>query len=135
MTEKDLYNQAHLFVAAIRVLTHQKSAPPAMQNVCDLLDCSLEHGHWVSRRLTALEIIEAVQGAYGTRLFIKDHRKLEEIAQTPTENKLDEALREFQASRQDQSQKVAAVQAEQKAKQKNLFADLEKQLKKDLAPK
>ena len=135
MKEPDLYNHAHLFVAAIRVLTHQKSAPPSMQNVCELLECSLEHGHWVSRRLQSLGIIEAVEGAYGTRLFLKDHLKLEEIAQAPAENKLDEALREFQASRQDQDQKVATFQAEQKEKQKNLFADLEKQLKKDLAPK
>ena len=132
MNEKDLYSHAHLFAAAIRVLTHLKSAPPSMQSVCELLECSLEHGHWVSRRLQTLGIIDAVEGAYGTRLFLRDHLKLEEIPQEATETKLDEALREFKASRQDQSQKVATFQAEQKEKQKNLFADLEKQLKKNL---
>ncbi len=45
------------------------------------------------RKLVEMEIISAVEGNYGIRLFIKDHLKLEEIPQEQTESKLDDMLR------------------------------------------
>ena len=69
------------------------------------------------------------------RLFIKDHLLLEEIPISDQESKLDEALKQFKATRKGYADKVASIQADQKEKRKNLFADLEKKLKSDLKNK
>jgi len=129
------YHQAHLFVAAIRIIDHQKSTPPTLADVCQLLDFSLERGHFICNQLVERDIIKIVEGSYGMRLFIRDHTLLEEIPQTEQENKLDQALKQFQASKKGYADKVASIQADQKEKRKSLFADLEKKLKTDLKSK
>ena len=130
-----LYKNAHLFVAAVRILEHQNSAPPAIEDVCEMLSISVEQGSYISRKLKEYGAIEMVESAYGPRLFIKDHLKLEEIPAEEQEDRLGVALKEFQSSRQQHSNKVAAIQKTQQEKKKSLFADLEKQLKKNLQKK
>ena len=129
------YHHSHLFVSAIRILDHQKSAPPSIEEVCSLLEFSLEQGHFICNKLVEMGIVEIVEGAYGMRLFIKDHLLLEEIPISDQESKLDEALKQFKATRKGYEKKVASIQADQKEKRKNLFADLEKKLKSDLKKK
>jgi len=129
------YHHSHLFVSAIRILDHQKSAPPSIEEVCSLLDFSLEQGHFICNKLVDMEIVEIVEGAYGMRLFIRNHTLLEDIPISDQESKLDEALKQFKATRKGYAKKVASIQADQKEKRKNLFADLEKKLKADLKDK
>ena len=135
MTEHTLYNDAHLMVAAIRILEHQTKAPPSLDSVCKCLAFSAEHGNLICRKLQALEIIKLVEGAFGTRLYIVDHLKIEELPRDEGPDKLAEALEAFQASRSDFSKKIESFKAEQEAKKKDLFADIEKKLKKGLDPK
>ena len=123
------YHHSHLFVSAIRILDHQKAAPPSIEEVCRLLNFSLEQGHFVCNKLVEMGVVEIVEGAYGIRLFIKDHTLLEEIPKSDQESKLDEALMQFKATRKGYAEKVASIQADQKEKRKHLFADLEKKLK------
>ena len=129
------YQNAHLFVAAIRVLEHQKSAPPSMEDVCTLLSFSLEQGHFICKKLEALGVVEVVEGGYGLRLFIKDHLGIENIPKDGQESRLEEALKDFQASKNVFQKKVASIKADQEKKKQNLFADLEKKLKQDLKKK
>ena len=129
------YQNAHLFVAAIRVLEHQKSAPPLMEDVCSLLTFSLEQAHFICKKLEEMGIVEAVEGGYGLRLFIKDHLAIENIPKDGQESRLEEALRDFQASKDVFQKKVASIKADQEKKKQNLFADLEKKLKQDLEKK
>jgi hypothetical protein len=129
------YHDSHLFVSATRVLDHQKSAPPAIEDVCSLLGFSLERGHFICNKLVEMGIVEIVEGAYGMRLYIKDHTLIEEIPTSDHESKLDEALKRFKSSRKGYAEKVASIQANQKEKRKNLFADLEKKLKSGLKDK
>jgi len=130
MKPKNFYASAHLFVATIRVLAHQNHVPPSIEMVCKALSISEERGHHISRKLSELEIIEVISGAYGTKLFVKDHLAIEEIPQGDTDSKFDEALKKFQDSKKDLSRKVASIQANQKEKKRKLFSDLEKQFKK-----
>ena len=132
MQTTNTYHHAHLFVAAIRILEHQKSTPPAIEEVCDLVNFSIERGHFICNKLVEKGIIKIVEGSYGSRLFILDHTLLEDIPQTEQENKLDQALKQFQASKKGYADKVASIQADQKEKRKSLFADLEKKLKTNL---
>lgn len=79
MKGKDFYSEAHLVVAAIRILEHQNSAPPSIDEVCRTISLSLEQGNFVCRKLNEMNIIDVVEGAFGTKLFIKNHLLLEEI--------------------------------------------------------
>ncbi len=130
----NLYDSAHLVVSAARVLEHQKAAPPSVEQVCSLLSLNPEQGYLVCRRLEELGIIEIVEGAFGTRISIKDHLKIEEIPKGKKQNDLAKELAAFQDARKGISKKVESFQAQQAEKKKNLFEDLEKQLKKKLKP-
>ncbi len=134
MTKSDLYSDAHLAVAAIRILEHQHSRPPSIEEVCECLAFSLEKGNQVCRKLDDLEVVRLIDGAFGTRISIRDHLKLEEIPRDAEEDRLSDELKKFQESRKQITQKVATIQAEQAEKRKSLFAELEKKLKKETDP-
>ena len=129
MKQKDFYSQAHLAVAAIRVLTHQTNGPPSVEAVCRALSFSLEEGHMICRRIEELDIIEVVEGAFGTRLFVREHLKLEEIPRDSGTDKMGAALKKFQNSQKERSKKIESFKAQQDQKRKDLFAELEKKLK------
>ena len=135
MQNTDLYSNAHLVVAAIRVLAHQKNTPPSIENVCQTLSFSLEQGNFICNKLEEMQIIEIVEGSYGTRLFIKNHLKTEDIPRGDKVSGLEEELKKFQSSRKDFTKKIESFQAKQAKKQKDLFAELEKKLKQETGPK
>jgi hypothetical protein len=130
MQNSDSYSNAHLFVAAIRVLTQQNSLPPSIDQVCRIISFSLEQGNFICKKLKELGVVDVVEGGFGNRLFIKDHLKIEEIPKGKKEGKLEESLKEFQNSKKEFSRKIESFQAKQAKKQKDLFAELEKKLKK-----
>jgi hypothetical protein len=132
MQNSDFYSNAHLVVAAIRILAHKNSTPPSIDQVCQIISFSLEQGNFICKKLKKIGIIEVVEGAFGNRLFIKNHMKIEEITKGKKEDKLEEALKKFQNSRKDFSKKIESYQVKQEKKQTDLFAELEKKLKKGL---
>jgi len=127
----NLYTDAHLFVAAIRILSHTEKAPPALDHVCRHLAISLERGGYILRRLVKEEIVESVEQAHGDRLFIKAHLNIERFRQVRPTSELDKALAEFKSEKQFFTKKVESIQADQALKKKELFAKLESQLKKE----
>lgn len=130
MQSNDFYDTAHLFVAAIRVLTHRNGVPPSIESVSEMVSLSKESGHHVCRKLSEKGIVEVVEGAFGTKLFVRDHLAIEEIPRGEQASRLDEALKSFQDSKKELSKKIETIQSQQQEKKKKLFAELEKQLKK-----
>jgi hypothetical protein len=130
MQHPDLYSNAHLVVAAIRIFTHKNSKHPSLNEICKALSFSLEQGNLVCKKLKDLGIIDVVEGAFENHLFIKDHLKIEEIPRDKKEDRLEEALKKFKDSKKDFSKKIESFQAKQAEKQKALFAELEEKLKK-----
>ncbi len=135
MKGKDFYSDAHLVVSAIRILEHRNSVPPSIDEVCRIISFSMEQGNFVCRKLNEMNIINVVEGAFGTKLFIKNHLLLEDIPKGATEDNLEKELKKFQEAKKDYTQKVKLFQSEQEKKRKDRFAELEKKLKKDLDEK
>jgi hypothetical protein len=129
MKKTDFYSNAHLVVAAIRILDHQNAASPTIEDVCRTLSFSMEQGNYICNKLIGMGIIEVVEGAYEIRLFIKNHLKIEEIPKDEKDSSLKEDLEKFQDSKKDFTLKIESFQAKQAKKQRDLFADLEKKLK------
>jgi hypothetical protein len=134
-TQKDLYSSAHLVVSAIRVFEHQQNVPPSIEQVCNMLSFNPEQGHMICRKLSEMGGIEIVEGAFGTRLYVHDHLKIEEIPKGKKDSDLARELAAFQDARKGLSKKIESFQAQQAEKKKSLFADLEKQLKDKLEKK
>ncbi|MFC1578334.1 hypothetical protein ACFL36_04910 [Thermodesulfobacteriota bacterium] len=130
-----LYSQAHLLVAAIRVFEHTNSRPPTIEDLCQTVNFSIEKGNFLCRKLEELDVIEAVEGSYGTRLFVRDHLKIEDIPRTEPEHNFEDELQKFQENRKTFSQKMETFQAQQKQKKKDLFAEMEKKLKEEMDKK
>lgn len=135
MEHTDLYSDAHLVVAAIRILERRNSVPPSIDNICNFLSFSPERGNYICRKLDETGVIEIVEGAFGIRLFLKNHLAIEEIPKNIKTSSMDDELKKFKDSRKELNQRVASIQAQQAEKKKNLFAKLEDQLKKHLENK
>jgi hypothetical protein len=131
----DLYSRAHLFIAAIRVCEHRHAGRASVEDVCGLIGLSLEQGNFICKKLLEDGILERVEGAFGTRLFIKDHLKIEEIPRKEKGSSLEEEIRKFQDNKKGFAQKIESLKAAQAEKKKSLFADVEKKLKEQLEKK
>ncbi len=132
MEKTDLYTDAHLFVSAIRILENQKGASPSIEDVCRTISVSLEQGNMVCRKLNDMEIIEVVEGAYGTKLFVRNFLLIEEIPKEAEESKLEDEIKKFQDSKKGHSKELEAFRQKQKLKKKDLFAELNQKLKKGI---
>jgi hypothetical protein len=133
MKNKSIYDEGHLFVAAIRILEHLNSSPPSIDQISKHLNFSTEQTGLISRRLKESGIIEQVEGAFGQRWAVSDHVKLEGLPRETKNSQLDDELKKFQSERQKLAAKVESIKEQQEKKKKDLFADIEKKLKKDLA--
>jgi hypothetical protein len=133
MDSKSLYAEGHLFVAAIRILENQNGAPPALAQIAKIIGVSIEQTGLISRRLREAGIVDQVEGAYDNRWIVADHLKLEGLPRDVEASQLDSALKKFQSERSQMTQKIESIKQQQAQKQKDLFADIEKKLKKDLS--
>jgi hypothetical protein len=133
MKNKSIYEEGHLLVAAIRLLEHFNNAPPTLDQIAQLLKLPNEQIGLIGRRLKDAEIIGQVEGAYEERWTLRDHLRLEELPRATSISQLDSALEKFKSERQKLAEKVESIKEQQAKKKKDLFADIEKKLKKDLA--
>jgi hypothetical protein len=132
MKTNSLYSNAHLFVAAIRVCEHKKSAPPSIDEVCRAISFSLELGNLICKQLKEMEIIEAVEGPYGVRLSVKNPLKIEDIPKENKENALEDELAKFKETQKSFANKIESFALKQQEKKKSLFDEVEKKLKHEL---
>ncbi len=129
----DTYNEGHLFVAAIRVLLHQKGVPPSLEEVCTMLGHSTESGHAISRNLKKAGIIETLEDPYTIKLLIADHRKLEDLPrQENQETSLAKELEKFHSEKKNKEKKFAEMQAEMEKKKKDKLSEIEAKFKKQM---
>ena len=125
----DQYTEAHVFVAAIRVLEHQKKRPPTVEEACEMISMSQEAGYALCRRLMKKGILRTVEGTFGVKLFIEDHLGIEELPKDEKKNDMAEELAAFLKKQQDKNKKVETIQEELDRKRKEKFAEIEARFK------
>lgn len=129
----DAYAEAHLFVAAIRVLHHQGGSPPKLEDVCAMISISVELGHTVCRRLKKLGVIETFEDPFSIKLAVANHLEIENIPKkVKEENSLAQELEKFKAEKKSVEKKVATIQAEMAKKRQDMFADIEAKFKREM---
>lgn len=129
----DPYTEAHLFVAAIRLLHYKKHSPPTIEEVCEILNVSVEAGLAVCRKLQKLSIVTISEDPFSIKLGIDDHLEIEKL---PREQKdgdsLSKDLEKFMAKKEDMDKKVEAIQAGLQKKKQDLHSDIEAKLREEL---
>ena len=130
------YDEAHLFVAAIRLFYHQKGVAPSVEDICSMLDISLELGLSVCRKLKKLGIVDIAEDPFALRLSIANHLEIEKLPKKPVEeNSLAKELEQFMAKKKNMDKKVEALQAEIEAKKRSMFSEIETNLKQKMQKK
>lgn len=136
MERKSIFNEGHLVVAAIRIREFRSGSPPSSDQIAEMLNMSAEQTAYIIRRLSEEGIIELVESAFGDRWTTADYLKLEDLSRDAAEpTQLDHALEKFQSEKNKMAQKVEAIKEQQAAKKKDLFAEIEQKLKKDISKK
>ena len=134
MEVKNYYTKAHLIISAVRILEYKDASPPTIENICNLLSFSLEEGYRLCRKLKNLQAIDMIEKSDEVRIFITDHKKLEDIESQDEISTMESELMKFKQSKEEQKKKIETFQAEQAEKKKKLHEELEKKLKKELKP-
>jgi len=129
MAKTSLYEYAHLIVSAIRILEYQNSAPPALEDIAEMLGASIEETNRLCRKFKEFDIIEMLDKAGTVRLFVKDHLKIEDLPKESEESRLEAELKKFKQARESQRVDLDSVKSEQADKKKKLHEELEKKLK------
>jgi DNA-binding Lrp family transcriptional regulator len=128
MNDQGMYGQAHLFVAAIRILDHSKGRSPSLKEIADTLNLSQEETARISRRLDDAGIIRTAISGAEERFYIMDHLLIENI---PREVKAPAMMEEVMRVKAEKEAKLSQIEGMMKkgpAKQE-LFMELDKALK------
>jgi len=131
---KSPYEMGHLVAAAIRIMEYKSGRPPTAQDVCEFLDLAGEQGHLLCVKLQDVGVLEMSEGPYGTRLFVRDHLKLEDLPREVDRDGLKTAMEKFQQERKGFSKKIEAFKEKKALEQKALFAELDARLKRKGKP-
>lgn len=127
------YDEAHLITAAIRILLYQKQSPPTIEDICLLLDISVEAGLSTCRSLEKSGIVEISQDPFSIKISIANHLNIEDLPKTMENNdSLAKELKQFMNKKQAFDQKVDAIKADLKQKRQNLHSDMEEKLKQEM---
>ncbi|WP_419175966.1 hypothetical protein [Desulfosediminicola sp.] len=126
------YDEAHLFIAATRILAHQKRCAPAIEDICELIGISVEAGHSLCRKLEQKGIVELFEDPFTVKVSVANHLEIENLPKKEAGNTLAAELDQFMSKKKDMDKKVETIQAELDAKKKKMFSELEKQFKKNM---
>ena len=128
MKAKDLYEQAHVFIAGIRVFEHLHGRPPTLQGISDLLKISEEELSLLARKLEDRSIIRVIQAGSQIRYSIADHTELEALPRGQQTSQMKDEITQFQ-SRQQSRMKELEKTLGKKTDSAGIFSDLDKALK------
>ncbi|MCU0577548.1 MAG: hypothetical protein MUD15_12100 [Desulfobacterota bacterium] len=128
MLPGDLYSQAHLFVAALRVFDHLHGQPPSLRGLSDLLRVSEEELSRISRKLEDQGIVGVILSGGDARFTIRDHAGIEALPRSAETPKMEEEVSQFK-TRQESRLKDIEESLARKGDKRSVFEELEKALK------
>lgn len=135
--QKPSQTQAHLMIAAIRVLQHQAQRPPSVEEIATLLGFSKEYVGHLLRALDAEGIVHTIQSPFDQRFEVKNHQKIELL---PTEDRGPGFKDEVEAFHKEFEEKQKKLQDlfdrdEQGERQREKFQKLDEELNRFKSPR
>lgn len=128
MLPGDVYGQAHLFVASIRVMEHLQGPPPSLKGLSDFLHVSEEELSRVSRRLEDEGVISIIRSGGDTRFAVRDHTRIETLPRTREAPRMEEEISQFKTKQESRLKELEESLAK-KGDRSSVFSELDKALK------
>jgi hypothetical protein len=140
MEARASYEEGHLVVAAVRVLSHRAAGrPPTVEEIAEMLSLSREWAGVLVAALERADVVRTVTGPFETRVEIHRHQNLENLPRKDSTAGVDEEMKEFAARRRQEEEKLKNLFSTGKARkdQQKKMGDLADELKryKPKAPK
>jgi len=128
MKSTDLYEQAHVFLAGIRVFEHLNGRPPTLQGLSEILKTSEEELSLLGRKLEDRSIIRVIQAGSQLRYSIADHILVEDLPRGQQTSQMKDEISQFQNKQQSRLKEIEKTLGRSPDKAK-IFNDLDKALK------
>jgi len=128
MKSTDLYDQAHVFLAGIRVLEHLYERPPTLQGLSELLKMSEEELSLLSRKLEDRTIIRVIHSGTQVRYSIADGAGVESLPRGQQSSQIKDEISRFQDKQQSRLKEIEKTLGKSTDKA-GIFSDLDKALK------
>jgi len=131
LAKKPSYEDAHLVVAAVRVLGHRETKPPTPEQVAALLDLPAELVRSLVVSLGDLGVLHLMENPFETRIELGDYTLIEDLprsAEGPTMKDEIEDFVERKKKEVEEAEKMFTPDEMQKKKKEKL-AKLEDEMK------
>jgi hypothetical protein len=137
MSHAPSQGQAHLIVAAVRVLTHQTGRPCAIEEIATLLAWSNELAGHLVRALESQGIVRTIRSPFDVRVEVANHQAIEAL---PLEDRGPGLQDEVEKFHEQFKKKQEALQnlfetGELEAKKKERLANLDRELRDFKSPR
>lgn len=130
-------SQAHLLVAAVRVLGHTLGRPPAVEEIAALIHYSPELAGHLVRALESCDIVLTIRSPFDLRVEVRDHRKIEELPVEDTGPGLQDEVEEFHERFQQKQKELQNLfdAGEHEERKKKRLAGLDAELENFKSPR
>jgi hypothetical protein len=132
MAVRPTYEDGHLIVAAVRVLSHRASKPPTPEDIAGLLGLAPEFVRSLVISLGDEGILRVMENPFEIRAELGDHTRLEELpkgAETPSIKDELEGFLERKRKATEETDKMLSMDEIEKKKKAKL-SKLEDEMKK-----
>ncbi len=132
MPAKPSYEDGHLIVAAVRVLSHGKDKPPTPEDIAQLLDLPVDFARNLVIALGEEGILHVIENPFEIRAEVGDHLKLEDLPRASEKPAIEDELEEFVRRKQrqvEETEKMLSLDEIEKKKKEKL-SKLEEEMKK-----
>lgn len=131
MAVKPSYEDGHLVVAAVRVLSHKASKPPTPEAIADLIGLPHEFARSLVVALGDEGILRVIENPFEIRAEIGDYMKLEELPKQSDAPTIKDEIEDFVKRRKkavEETEKMLNLDEIEKKKRKKL-SKLEDEMK------
>jgi len=123
MAHKPCYEDGHLIVAAVRVLSHNSDKPPTPEDIAGLLGLAPDFVRNLVIALGDQGILKVVENPFEIRTEVKNHNRLEDLpkeSEGPSiQDELDEFVKKKRKEAED-TEKMFTMDEIEKRKQEKL---------------
>jgi len=137
MDHAPLQSQAHLVVAAVRILAHKTGRPPSVEEIAELVGWSKElTGHLV-RGLETHGVLISIKSPFDLRVELADHHKIDALPLEETGPGLKDEVEEFHERFKKKQEELQSLfdSGDMEERKKQRLAGLDAELDKFKAPK
>ncbi len=129
---KPSYEDAHLVVAAVRILSYKCNKPPLPEDVANLLGMPADFVRSLMISLRDIGILKLIETPFEIRAEIADHLKIEELPRESEAPTIKDELEEFVKKRKQQIEETEKMLdlKEMEKKKKEKLSKLEDEIKK-----